>query len=53
MVDFYEEKEANSEWFVDPGFGMPNSYQDLLFWDQINVADRPQMFIPLEDFSDG
>jgi hypothetical protein len=53
MVDFYEEKKANSEWFVNPGFGMPNSYQDLLFWDQINVADRPQMFIPLEYFSNG
>ena len=30
-----------------------NSMQDLLFWDQIYTENRPQRFIPLEDYSDG
>ena len=33
--------------------GTPNSYKDLLYWEQISLEDRPQRFIPLEEYADG
>ena len=55
-VDFYEQMENEQTYKInileDIG-GTPNSYKDLLYWEQISLEDRPQRFIPLEEYADG
>ena len=53
-VEFYEQKQAEGDYtnLVIEG-GARNSYKDLLYWEQISLEDRPQKFIPLEQYAAG
>ena len=56
VVDFYEQMESEQTYkigILDDVGGTPNSYKDLLYWEQISLEDRPQRFIPLEEYADG
>ena len=53
-VEFYKEQESNGIYYYEIiEDSTPNSYKDLLCWEQISLEDRPQKFIPLSEYADG